>query len=81
MTPCKRHPAMADIVEDLRSRFGTALWEAKQLLRTLQQGKRTYHQLGEEVSRLVNMVYGEGKRTETLKVEQFTGPLNNVSCI
>lgn len=69
---------MADIVEVLRSRFGTALKEAKGLIRNLQQGKMAYHQLGDDVTRLIDLVYGECELKKTLKVEQFALTLNNV---
>lgn len=55
------------VVEHLRSRFGTMLREAKRLLRTQQQGGRSYHQLGDEVARLVDLVY-RPDNTDSVKV-------------
>lgn len=68
---------MGDLVDDLRSRFKTTLREAKRLLRTLQQRSRTYNQLGDEVARLVDLVYGVDN-TEVLKVEQVALAMNDV---
>lgn len=52
--------------------------ETKNRLRALQQDKLSFHQLGDEVSKLINLIYGENNLTETLKVEHFTEALNNV---
>lgn len=69
---------MENIIEDLRSRFGTTLREAKQLLRALRQGGRSYHQLGDEVARLVGLVY-EPYGTDAVEVEQFSMAVNDVN--
>lgn len=74
---CRRHTNMGDMVDDLNSRFVTTLRETKRLLLLLQQGGRSFHQLGDKVARLVDLVYGH-EHTDNTKVNQFAMAVNDV---
>ena len=83
-TPCRRCRTSALIFRDLRARFGITLRDARLKLVCLKQGKMSYHQLADEVEKLISVINKgypisgrESPLSESMKVDSFIDALHS----
>lgn len=69
--PYKRNSTVAAVFDNLRTRFGMTIKEAKNKLCNLQQQTLTFHQLGDVITKLIDIIYGQGGGLEKLELETF----------
>ena len=73
---CGRHSTYDSTVRDLRARYGCRVREASRRLSSLRQGTMTVHELGDEINRLADVVFGAGLN-EAQRVEYFLDALKS----